>query len=84
MTFKERFHITSSGDRVYAPSTIGAPQYTNAIDYKIFKKTPEQKLELKVIKGNHKKELLKEYNGRIGKNLNIPSRQIPKPIIFTT
>jgi len=78
MTFTERFLGLGNpiGGR-YAPSILGAPSYTHQTDYQVFKKTDEEKAELKAIKMNHKAELNSVYGiGKVGKHLNIPSKEL--------
>lgn len=60
----------------YAPMTIGAPQYTQAIDYKLFKQTKDEKIQAKLKKLNHKRKLMEYYPNGIGRNLNIPEKQV--------
>lgn len=72
-TFRERFIGTSNSINggLYAPLTLGAPQYTNSVDYKIFKKDKEEKLKTQIAKAKHKQLMLKTYGkGNIGKRLN--------------
>lgn len=64
----------------FAPSTLGAAQYTHPVDYKEFKHDKNQKLEKKIMKTLHKKELLKAYPLGIGKKLNIPAKSLPETV----
>lgn len=62
---------------LFAPLTIGAPAFLNIVDYETFKKTKDEKLEIKIVKGLHKKDLEKVYGiGKIGRHLNIPSKEL--------
>lgn len=65
MSFRERFiglpNPAGPSGGLYAPSTIGAPQYTHGVNYTEFKKSKEEKDLLKEIKIQHKKDLLKCY-----------------------
>lgn len=73
-TFRERFIGTSNpiGGGLYAPLTIGSPEMTHPVDYSVFKKTKQEKLDVQLIKSQHKKDLLKAYGkGNIGRKLNV-------------
>ena len=60
----------------FAPSTIGCPSYTHPVDYKEFKQSDIEKADKKLIKKEHKKDLLEAYPNGIGKHLNIPSKSL--------
>ena len=68
-TYKERFFATQKGNINYAPMTVGAPQNVVIVDHSVFKKELNEKVELAVIKAQHKKEILKMY-GPGSKRLN--------------
>lgn len=72
-SFRERFIGTPNPNGgLYAPLTIGTSKMTQPVDYKAFKKTKEEKLDVQVIKARHKQLLLKTYGkGKIGRKLNI-------------
>lgn len=82
MTFRERFYIRTTPDRSFAPSTLGAPVFTNPIDYTIFKKDAKEKDEMKLIKWQHKQDLKKAYGDNIGRYLNVPGKQLDKSIVI--
>ena len=72
MSFKERFLGLGNGNQQFAPSTLGAPQYTTQVDYSTFKKSLKERVETENIKKKHKREMVKYYGkGKVGKRLNI-------------
>lgn len=70
MSFRERFIGLSNPIKggLYAPSTIGAPMYVYPVDYSVFKKTKEEKLDLKVAKATYEKRIKQRNNGTETKN----------------
>lgn len=58
----------------FAAISLGNPGRVDAVDYSVFHKTKEQKLELKVIKHNHKIVLRKHYGAEYKKYLNTPGQ----------
>ena len=59
---------------LYAPLTLGYSKYIHTVDYKVFKKSREEKSETSLIKAKHKHDLLQAYGkGNIGKKLNVTS-----------
>ena len=75
ITIKERFSGLSNGHQHYAPLSLGVPQYTEQVDYTVFKKTLKEKIKTENIKRNHKREMVRFYGkGKIGRNLNISSQ----------
>ena len=56
-SYKERFMGFSKGGNSYAPMTLGSPEYTHQADYSTFKKTKSEKLELAIIKAQHKRKI---------------------------
>jgi hypothetical protein len=68
-SFRERFLGFSKGGNTYAPMTIGAPEYIDSVDYSVFKKDAKEKIELAVIKAQHKKEIARVH-GNGSKRLN--------------
>lgn len=72
-TFKERFvglpNPIAGG--LYAPSTIPAPKYSHQTDYRMFKKTLAEKVEVATIRAQHKRELIKCYGkGNTNRRMN--------------
>jgi len=68
-SFKERFFSYSKGSSSYAPMTLGAPCNTHGVDYSVFKKEAKEKIELAVIKAQHRREILRVH-GNGSKKLN--------------
>jgi hypothetical protein len=82
ISMRERFYgLPNPLGGTFAPSTIGAPHYTYATDYKEFMCDKTQKAAKKAWKKEHKKELMEAYPDGVGKRLNIPSRSLLKIII---
>lgn len=80
MTNKERFEINKG----YAPSTIGAPVFTNQVDYSVFKKSPEEKKQAVEVVASHRHTLQTVYGiPNYKKHLNIPSKSIGQKIVNT-
>lgn len=79
MTHKERFF----NDKGYAAATIGSAQYVHPVDYNVFKKTSEQKLDTIAAKFKHKK-IMQEKGVNPKKFLNIPEYRLETPILITT
>ena len=78
VTFKERFF----GVLGFAPSTIGAPKFLYPVDYPAFKKTKEEKQEANDVKTYHRKTLTDAYGkGKIGRHLNVPSKELIHSVI---
>lgn len=74
ITFRERFYGLPNphSGGLYAPLTVGAAKYIHPVDYKVFKKSLEEKVNLAVIKAIHKKELLKAYGkGNTNRKINV-------------
>ncbi len=72
MSFRDRFIGLGTGNHQFAPSTIGAPEYTSQVDYSTFKKSLKEKVETENIKKKHKRDMIKYYGkGKVGKRLNI-------------
>lgn len=70
-SYKERFFGSQKGGSNYAPMTIGSPEYISQVDYKVFKKEDSEKLQLAVIKAQHKRELIKSYGkGNTNRKMN--------------
>ena len=83
ISFRDRFlGLPHPVQGKYAPSTLGAPEFLNPIDYNVFKKTKEEKKEAKLVKQWHKDKLKEAYPGGIGKHLNIPSQSLSDKSIF--
>jgi hypothetical protein len=59
-SFRERFiglpNPASGG--LYAPVTLPAPRQSHQADYKVFKKTLEEKVEAMAVRAQHKRELI--------------------------
>jgi hypothetical protein len=66
---RDRFVGFSKGGNTYAPMTLGAPEYTTDVDYSVFKKEIAEKVELAVIKAQHKREIVRVH-GVGSKKLN--------------
>lgn len=60
----------------FAPITMGDPRRVNVVDYSVFKKSLQQKAELKIIKSDHKRDLIRYYGVNHKKFLNIPSKTL--------
>lgn len=72
-TFRERFVGLPNpiGGGLYAPSTLPAPKYSHQADYRLFKKTLVEKVEVAAIKAQHKRELIKQYGkGNTNRKMN--------------
>lgn len=83
ISFRERFlGVPNPIGGSFAPSTIGAPEFTHSADYKIFQKTKDEKLEAKIIKDLHRKKLKEAYPNGVGKKLNIPSQSLANKSIL--
>jgi len=68
-SFKERFFGHSKGSNSYAPMTLGAPCNTHSTDYSVFKKEAKERIELAVVKAQHRREILRVH-GNGSKRLN--------------
>jgi len=72
-SFRERFFglpNTKAGG-LYAPLTIGSPQILNGIDRSTFKKSKDEKELIRIIKAQHKDELIKSYGkGNTNRKMN--------------
>lgn len=68
-SYKDRFFGFSKGGNSYAPMTLGSPEYITNVDYSVFRKTLKERLELSVIKAQHKREIVLEH-GVGSKRLN--------------
>lgn len=66
---RERFLGFSKGGNTYAPMTLGAPINTETVDYSVFKKEAKEKVELAVIKAQHKREIMRVH-GKGSKRIN--------------
>lgn len=67
-------------NRGEAPLSIGTAGILYRPEYKEFKKSDDEKTKLKEIKLNHRRDLKHAYPHGVGKNLNIPSKQLSTPI----
>ena len=60
LTHAQRFDIQITQDRVYAPFTLGCPSMLMVTDYRVFKKSDEEKAKVATFKSklpktrNHK------------------------------
>lgn len=82
ISYRERFHgLPNPLGGLFAASTIGSPEYVQNIDYKLFKHSKDEKLEKKIVKSMHKRDLMKAYPDGVGKNLNIPLKKLSKNVI---
>ena len=65
MTFKERFlGVKTSSGALSAPSTIGAPVFTNQVDYSVFTKSDEERGKILTAKKAHNKRWRKLFGSK--------------------
>lgn len=79
MTNKQRFF----GEKGYAAPTLGAPIYTQNVDYTVFKNTEEQKSD-KIARKMQHKAFMAKHGFDHKKDLNIPELRLEEKIIITT
>lgn len=78
-TLKQRFVGTEN----CAPNSFGCPSVTQNVDYSVFKKSKEEKIDVVNAKLIHK-NFMKKHGVDYKKYLNIPELRLESPIVITT
>jgi len=73
ISFRERFiGLPNPSTRgLYAPLTLGAPEFLHPVNYKEFKKSKDEKQATNDIKSDHKRRLIEAYGkGNTNRKMN--------------